>query len=241
LDDLEPTDESPDSGAGGGLGSFLNSTRNVVGAATGLILAISGLVVALNKVGILDRGGDDETTTETRPPAGLFGPITRPIGRVYFDGETMYVRAAQAGRPLLHLADQEKPLRDVSMSARVSWVSGARDYGMSFICRYDNSSNYYLLGVLSDGRYNIGRYRDGRLASLTGGIQHSTAIEEDANDITARCVGDDPTTLTLEINGRTVATKQDPDGIATGNVGIRAGSSESFVTFRFEDFVLRYL
>jgi hypothetical protein len=240
LDDLEPTDESPGSGAGGGIGSFLNSTRNVVGAITGLILAISGLLVALNRVGIL--GGDgDGATTETRPPAGLFGPITRPIGRVYFDGKTMYVRAAQPGRPLLHLADQEKPLGDVSMSARVSWVSGARDYGMSFVCRYDNSQNYYLLGVLSGRRYNIARYRGGRIVSLTGGIQQSTDIDEDSNDITARCVGDDPTTLTLEVNGRTVAKKQDADGIETGNVGIRAGSSESFVTFRFEDFVLRYL
>jgi hypothetical protein len=237
LDDLQPPDESPDSGAGGGLGSFLNSTRNVIGAITGLILAISGLLVALNKVGILDGGDGDEATTETRP----FGPITRPIGRVYFDGETMYVRAAQAGRPLLHLADLEKPLRDVALSARVSWVSGARDYGMSFVCRYDSSSNYYLLGVLSDGRYNIGRYRDGRLVSLTGGIQQSTEIDEDANDITARCVGDDPTTLTLEVNGRTVAKEQDPNGIATGNVGIRAGSSESFVTFRFENVALSYL
>lgn len=240
MDDLPTPDESPDSGAGGGVGAFLHNTRNIIGAITGLIVAISGLLIALNKTGIL--GGDgDGTTTETRPPASLFGPITRPIGRVYFDGETMYVRAAQAGRPLLHLADLEKPLRDVALSARVSWVSGARDYGMSFICRYDNSSNYYLFGVLSGGRYNIGRYRDGRLVSLTGGIQQSTQIDEDANDITARCVGDNPTTLTLEINGRPIATKQDPDGIETGNIGIRAGSSESFVTFRFEGFELRYL
>jgi hypothetical protein len=35
--------------------------------------------------------------------------MTRPIGRVYFDGETMYVRASQLGRPLLQLADLEEP------------------------------------------------------------------------------------------------------------------------------------
>jgi hypothetical protein len=240
VDDLEPP-ESSDSGSGGGLGSFLNNTRNVIGAITGLVVAISGLLIALNRAGILDGGDDNETQTETRPTTALFGPIRRPIGRVYFDDETMYVKAAQAGRPLLHLADQEKPLRDVSMSARVSWVSGASDYGMSFVCRYDNSRNYYLLAVLSDRRYNIARYRDGRLVSLTGGIKQSTNIDERSNDITARCVGEDPTTLSLEVNGRTVATKQDPDGIESGNVGIRAGSSESFVVFSFEDFVLRYL
>jgi hypothetical protein len=240
VDDLEPP-ESPDSDAGGGLTSFLNNTRNVIGAITALILAISGLLVALDRAGILGGDDGDGTTTETRPPDSLFGPITRPIGRVYFDGDTMYVRAAQPGRPLLHLADLEEPLGDVSMSARVTWVSGARDYGMSFVCRYDNSQNYYLLGVLSGHRYNIGRYQDGRLVSLTGGIQQNSGIDELSNDITARCVGDDPTTLTLEVNGRTIAREQDPDGIATGNVGIRAGSSESFVTVRFEDFVLKYL
>ncbi|HYZ91773.1 MAG TPA: hypothetical protein VFA34_05185 [Actinomycetota bacterium] len=241
MDDLPPTDESPDAGSGGGLGSFLNNTRNVIGAVTGLIVAVSGLLVALNKVGIL--GGDDDNgpKTETRPPATIFGPIKRPIGRVYFDGETMYVRAAQPGRPLVHLADLEKPLRDVSMSARVSWVSGASDYGMSFVCRYDNSQNYYLLAVLSGRRYNIARYRNGRVTSLTGGIQRSTKIAEESNDVTARCVSHDPTTLSLEVNGRPVATKQDRDGIESGNVGIRAGSSESFVVFRFEDFQLKYL
>jgi hypothetical protein len=240
VDNLE-TPESPDSGSGGGLSGFLNNTRNVIGAVTGLVVAISGLLIALNRVGVLDGDDGEETTTETRPPKGLFGEITRPIGRVYFDGETMYVRAAQPGRPLVHLADLEEPLRDVSMSARVSWVSGASDYGMSFVCRYDNSQNYYLLAVLSDRRYNIARYRDGRIVSLTGGIQQSTNIDEDSNDITARCVGDDPATLSLEVNGRTVATKQDADGIQSGNIGIRAGSSESFVVFRFEDFVLKYL
>lgn len=240
MDDLE-TPESPDSGSGGGIGAFLNNTRNVIGAVTGLIVAISGLLIALNRAGILGGDDGDGTDTETTPTASLFGPITRPIGRVYFDGETMYVRAAQPGRPLVHLADQEEPLRDVAMSARVTWLSGARDYGMSFVCRYDNSRDYYLLAVLSDRRYNIARYRNGRITSLTGGIQRSNTIDETTNDVTARCVGDDPTTLTLEVNGRTVAEEQDPEGIETGNIGIRAGSSESFVTLRFEDFVLKYL
>jgi hypothetical protein len=238
--DLEPSAEPPDSDEQGGIASFLNSTRNVIGAITALIVAVSGLLLALNKIGILD-GDDDEVTTETTPPPGLFGPMTRPIGRVYFDGQTMYVRAARPGNPLLHLADLEEPLRDVGMSARVAWVSGARDHGVAFVCRYDTRADYYLLAVLSGRRYNIVRYREGRPISLTGGIRESTDIAEDENEITARCVGDDPTSLTLEVNGRTVATAQDRDGIESGNVGIRAGSSEAFVTFRFEDFVLRYL
>jgi hypothetical protein len=238
--DLEPPAEPPESGAGGGITSFLNSTRAVVGAITALIVAVSGLLIALNRIGVLG-GDDDDGTTETKPTSHLFREMTRPIGRVYFDRTTMYVTARQPGRTLVHLAEQEEPLRDVALSARVSWVSGARDYGTSFVCRYDSSSNYYLLGVLSGGRYNIARYRDGRLVSLTGGIRRSSAITGDTNDVTARCVGNDPTTLTLEVNGRTVDTRRDADGIESGNVGVRAGSSESFVTFRFEDFELRYL
>jgi hypothetical protein len=238
LADFEPPAERPDTGSGGGISSFLSSTRNIIGGVTGLIVAISGLLIALNKVGLLDRD-DDGPTIETT----IFGPMTRPIGRVYFEdeGETMYVKAAQPGQRLLHLADLEEPLRDVALSARVSWVSGARDYGVSFVCRYANNKNYYLLALLSGGRYNVGRYRDGRLVSLTGGIQNSSDIGEDSNDVTARCVGDDPTTLTLEVNGRIVAKRQDANGIESGNIGIRAGSDESFVTFRFEDFQLRDL
>jgi hypothetical protein len=56
-----------------------------------------------------------------------------------------------------------------------------------------------------------------------------------------RCVGDDPTTLTLEVNGSTVASVKDPTGLDGGNVGMRVGSGESTVTLRFQDFVLKYL
>jgi hypothetical protein len=215
----------------------------VISSITALVVAVSGLLVALNRVGILG-GDDDETetaTTETTPTPGIFREMTRPIGRVYFEGETMFVRAAQPRRPLLLLAELEKALGDVAMSARVSWLSGGRDYGVGFVCRYDTRADYYLLAVLSGGRYNIVRYRDGRPRSLTGGIQQGSDVTEDTNEITARCVGNDPTTLTLVVNDRTVATEQDPDGIENGNVGIRAGSGESFVTFRFEDFELSYL
>jgi len=112
--------DSPETG--GGLGAFLSSAPRVIGSITALIGAVSGLLIALNKAGVI--GGDNRastTATET------FGPLTRPIGRVYFDGKTMYVKAAMPSRPLVHLANLEKALGDVSMSARVRWVSGGSD------------------------------------------------------------------------------------------------------------------
>jgi hypothetical protein len=238
LADLEPPDgHDSEPGGGFGIGSFLNTAPKAIGSITALIGAITGLLIALNKVGLLDGddGGPKTTTTETP-----FAAFTRPAGRVYFDGKTMYVKAAVPGRPLVVLANQEEPLQDVTISARVKWLSGASDYGLSLICRYESNRNYYLLGVLSKGRYNIARYRDGKLTSLTG-IRTSSAIEEGANNITARCVGDQPTALTLEANGQTVDSVKDAEGIEGGNIGVRVGSGESFVTLSFDNFVLKHL
>ena len=236
------TDPEPPASDGDPSGSwfstFLSSTPRVIGSITALIGAISGLLIALNRVGILDNGG---TTSTSKPAQSLFGPMKRPIGQVYFDGTTMYVKAAQPGTPLLLLADQDKQLQDVAMSTSVTWMSGASDYGYSLLCRYRNSRNYYLVGVLSGGRYNIARYRDGALTSLTHGIQRSTYIDDAQNEVTVRCVGDDPTTLSLEVNGHTVGSVNDRTGLQGGNVGMRVGTLESFVTLRFQDFVLKYL
>ena len=87
----------------------------------------------------------------------------------------------------------------------------------------------------------MARYRDGALTSLTHGIQQSNYIDDAENDVTVTCVGGDPTTLSLEVNGHPVASAKDPTGLEGGNVGMRVGSGESTVTLRFEDFVLNYL
>jgi hypothetical protein len=232
-------DDPSEAGApdGGGIVSFLTSIRGVISTIAALVVAISGLIAALNQVGII---GDDTTTTPTEEGTRLFGPVTRPNGRVYFDGEVMYVHASRAARPLLHLADRGEPISDMSMSVRTEWVSGARDYGFGLVCRYENAANYYLLSVLSGGRYNIVRYRAGKPRSLTG-MRTGSGATEGANDVHVKCTGDDSTSLTLTVNGRALPTVRDEDGIAEGIVGVRVGSSESVVTLRFENFVLTEL
>lgn len=229
-----------DPGAGGG--SFWTSLPTILTALAVFIGAVVGAIVQL-------RGDDDDgdaasataQTTTSTPGLSHFVAMTRPGGSNYFEGETMFVKASQPARPVLVLAEGEEPLRDVRMSVHSEWVSGARDYGVGFICRYANAGNYYLLSVLSGGRYHIVRYRKGKPVSLTGGIQTSSAIEEDANDIDARCVGSEPTALTLTVGGTEVATVRDAAGIEEGNVGIRVGTSESVVTCSFRDFTLRSL
>jgi hypothetical protein len=230
---------------GGGLGAFLSSAPRVIGSITALIGAVTGLLIALNKTGVIDGGGNGggpTTTTETIEEGGMFGPLDRPpIGRVYFDGKSMYVRATKPNNPLVHLANQEEELGDVSMTARVAWVSGAKDYGVSFICRYESPGRYYVLALLKGSHYNLVRYRDGKAISLIGGMKPTGALMDGGNRVTAKCVGDQPTILTLEANGQPIGTGKDKDGIKSGNVGVRVGSSESFVTLRFDDFVLKYL
>jgi len=215
----------------------------VITAIAALIGAVSGLLIALNKAGVLGDGGGGGSsgTTTTEEADSLFQAGRSPAGRVYFDGKTMYVRVNNAKAPMVLRADQSDPLQHVAMRTRVRWVSGATDYGFSLLCRYRNPKNYYLLAVLSGSRYNIARYRDGRLTSLTRGFQTSTYIGEDDNDVKASCVGESPTTLTLEVNGHRIAQASDPAGLPAGNIGIRVGTGESFVTTSFEDFVLSLL
>jgi hypothetical protein len=246
LADLEPTDGSdPEPGGGFGISSFLSTAPRAIGSITALIGAVSGLLIALNKIGVLgDDGGEVTTTTTKMNGSGLFQAFNRPQGRVYFDGKTMYVKAAMRTHPLVVPADPEKSLQDVAMTVRVKWVSGATDYGVGLICRYRNNSEYYLLSVLTGGRYNIVKYRDvggkPKPTSLTKGIQFNDAVEDHANDLSARCVGDNPTRLTLMANDVELDSVDDPEGIESGNIGVRMGSYESVFTLSFDDFVLKY-
>jgi hypothetical protein len=245
--DIEPTEESGDGDSGGGLAWFFNTTPKVIGAISGLIVAVSGLLIALNKTGVLDGTADSQTTpaqttpTNTTPaktPPEVFSEFDRRNGKLSFEGSTMYIQAKQPRSPVVALSNQEAPL-DVVMSTRVEWETGAYDYGVSLICRRQNAKNYYLLGVIpSEGRYNIARYREGRPVSLAHGT--SPRVDDKVNDLTARCLNAQPTILTLEVNGKIVRQKLDPEGLAAGDVGIRVGTNQrSEVTVGFKDFALR--
>jgi hypothetical protein len=237
-------DISAPSDGGGGFTGFLTSLRGVIAAVATLVIAISGLLTALKAAGIW--GGDakasvtatDGTTTDDDAGYGPFRPIKRPNGRVYFEGKTMYVTASLPGRPLLHLAGGEQEFSDIVLSARVKYVSGAPDFGVSFVCRYRNAANYYLLALLSNGGHNIVRYRGGKPTFLSRARGGGTTSEE-PREVVARCLDDRPTVLSLSVNGDKVGSAQDRNGLKTGTIGIRLGSSESRVTVAFDELALR--
>lgn len=128
---------------------------------------------------------------------------------------------------------------DVEISTRVTWDSGAYDYGVSLICRRNNAKNYYLLGVLpGKGSYNIARYRDGVPVPLAHGKNRYVGTK--VNKLTVRCLNHRPTLLKLIVNGKVLAQTLDPDGLAAGDAGIRVGTNErSEVTVAFVGFQLR--
>jgi hypothetical protein len=239
-DEVSP--EQPDLGKGG-LTGWLTGGTAFIKALAGLIGACGVLVGVLAGAGVL--GDDDSNGTTTVPvgfsePPGLFQEVRRPHGRAFFEDDAMVLTALKPARPFVHLADIEEQ-HDVAITVSAGWLSGSRDFGVGVLCRYQGAGTYYLLAVLSGGRYNVMRYQGGKGRSLTGGIQRSPAIRSDANEIEARCVGDQTTIVTLVVNGRRVARAKDDDALESGSIGLRVGSGEARVTCRFERFVLRSL
>ena len=227
----------PDSG--GGITGFLGSLRGVIASLATLVIAVSGLVTALRATGVI--GGDDPTPTITTPTTtgeegtDLFHPVTRTKGDIYFEGKTMFVVAKKRGDPFLELAQGDEEYGDVSLSTRLEGPKG--DFGAGFVCRHRGAATYYLLSILSGGRFSIVRYRGGQRAVLARGV--SGAIRDGANDVVARCLGDEPTTLSLRVNDSPVGRAEDDDGIEGGSVGVRVGTTRPPATIRFDDFVLR--
>ena len=242
--DTEPPLGSDNSDSSGGLSAFLNTTPKMISGVAALIGAVTGLVIALNKAGVLgsDNAASTVSTTQTGGTTtgsgtALFGAKTQGggDGRVWVENGTLYINARERQHGVRVLADQENPPADVSLSSSVKWISGERDWSFSVLCRFQDSRNFYLLGVIPPKRlYNIAVYRAGRLRSLSG-LRPSDAIRKDENTVTATCTGSDPTVLSLKVNGETVKTVYVPNGLDGGNVGVRAGSAVGPVTTAFDD------
>jgi hypothetical protein len=234
---------------------FLTSAPALLGGLAALITAVTGVIVVLRN----DDGpgpspppppaaATSETgTTPTEAVVGFTETDDPPIGEgtVSVEGETVLLRARSSdatGGSSLGVVSESSPVSDVSIGARARWESGAKDYGAGVICRYRGPREYYMFVVFSDGNYNVARY-DPLKAQGPRWLKSLQLPEhlQTGRDfrVQADCVGDDPTRLTLRVNGVEVWSRPDDDGIESGLVGIRGGTKEpDGVTIRFDGFVI---
>ena len=109
-------------------------------------------------------------------------------------------------------------------------------------CSLPSRRTAWRLAVTVICLINLSRVRaDSQAIHFIDVTETAGAIEDDANDIAVRCVGNEPVILTLTAGGRDVATVRDAAGIKEGNVGVRLGTAESVVTCSFREFELRSL
>jgi hypothetical protein len=118
---------------------------------------------------------------------------------------------------------------DVIISAEVQHISGPLDNAFGLICRYQDSENFYVFLISSDGYYAIGKYQSGsdQIEYLTGGGEYvaSDVINQGqaGNSMRVSCVGNE---LSLMVNGDLLASVTDSTFVA-GDIGLGASTFES--------------
>ncbi len=135
-------------------------------------------------------------------------------------------------------ANPGKTFSDVRVEVD-AWKAAGPDGDAAVICRYQNKSNFYMLGITTDGYYGITKIKEDQ-DSLLGSdqLEFSKLIKTDAgavNHLRADCVGN---RLTLYVNGEILADVTDSD-FTSGDVGLAGGTYEEAGTdMRFDNFIV---
>ncbi|MFH1524789.1 MAG: zinc ribbon domain-containing protein [Chloroflexota bacterium] len=116
---------------------------------------------------------------------------------------------------------------DIRIEVDATKIDGPDDNGFGVICRFQDNSNYYYLGISNDGYAAIYKSIQGTLSVISsedGKWQKVDGIYPGSanNHIRADCVGN---TLTLYANGAQIATATD-DSFTGGQVSLAAGTFE---------------
>jgi hypothetical protein len=129
-------------------------------------------------------------------------------------------------QPISHVwANPGLKFNDVRVDVDAAQTSGPKDNYYGVICRYKDGSNFYILGISSDGYYGIVKVKNGNL-SLIGAdqMQPSESIQqgEGVNHLSAECKGRN---LTLWVNGTQLIATQDGD-FSSGDVGLEVSTRQ---------------
>jgi hypothetical protein len=112
---------------------------------------------------------------------------------------------------------------DVRIDVIAAKSEGPDDNIFGIICRYQDASNFYFLGISSDGYSGIGMFRGGiELLLSADTMQPSDSIRkgQNSNHVRAECIGDQ---LALYVNDTMVSDASD-DSWSEGDIGLFAGS-----------------
>lgn len=114
--------------------------------------------------------------------------------------------------------------RDLRIEVDVRKLGGSDDNLIGVMCRYQDSNNFYVVVISSDGYYGVGKRLNGGPLEPTaaGHLQFSSEIRPggEGNHLTIECMG---TELSLYVNGKWLMSVEDID-IAAGGVGLFGAS-----------------
>lgn len=133
-------------------------------------------------------------------------------------------------------ANPGKTFSDVRVEVD-AWKAEGPDGDQGIICRYQDTQNFYLLGITTDGYYGITKIVDGE-DTLLGSeyLEFSDLIDTTpgaVNHLRADCIGN---SLTLYVNGEILADVTD-DSLGGGDVGLVGGTyDEGGTDMRFDNF-----
>ena len=130
----------------------------------------------------------------------------------------------------------QQSLGDVQIDVDLAYTGSAEVAELGVICRMQNSHDFYLFTIRSDGYYAIFKMYQGSENFLTGdGYQFSEAINTgmSTNHLTVLCAGEG---LALSVND-TFLTSVEDGSYMVGDVGLVAGAfSEVDVNAYFDNF-----
>ncbi len=192
---------------------------------------------------IQDSFDDPSTGWETRPERGIERSLT-PEGTYRFTSTDEVDRhsfsSALGGVGGVDGLDAA----DVRVAVSATLVSEAEAYGFGVSCRTNQDGTYYLF--VGSGGWQIARIFDvGSFRLLDQGSQPVFAEGGATYLVEGLCVGGQdgaPVTLTLLVDGTTVATAVDrKEPIASGAVGIYVEGPTPGLVVEFDDFVVEDL
>jgi serine/threonine protein kinase len=138
----------------------------------------------------------------------------------------------------LYWVTPDDSFADASISVTTTLVSGGDESYYGLLCRLQGNQEFYYMVIRTDGRFTMGRYRDGEfLTLLPGGWTTNPAIHAGnaQNQLRVDCSGEQ---LRFYANGELLAEARDGN-LESGKPGLAAaaiGSGELDV--RFDDFLV---